>query len=75
MAEKCLANWGRFKPIQLSKLYSKVGIKKKSYKQGDGTTFNCLGWALIHKAYDSYVSTEPPEVAGTQVPEYTEVQP
>ena len=63
------------KNTQLTKLYGKVGIKKKSYKQSDGTTFNCLGWALIHKAYDAYVSTEPPEVAGTQVPEYKEVQP
>ena len=63
------------KPIQLSKLYSKVGIKKKSYKQADKTTFNCLGWELIHKAYDDYVSTESAEVVGTQVPEYTEVQP
>ena len=63
------------KNSQLTKLYGKVGIKKKSYKQSDGTTFNCLGWALIHKAYDAYVSTEPPEEAGTQVPEYTGVQP
>jgi len=63
------------KPIQLSKLYSKIGIKKKSYKQADKTTFNCLGWTLIHKAYDDYVSTESAEVAGTQVPEFTGGQP
>jgi hypothetical protein len=63
------------KPNQLSKLYSKIGIKKKSYKQPDGTVFNCLGWQKIHQAYDNYVSTESAEVAGTQVPEYTGVLP
>lgn len=30
---------------------------------------------MIHKAYDDYVSTESPEVAGTQVPEYMGGQP
>ena len=77
------------KPMQLTNLFKKLklvqtGKTRKSFKMADGRTMNGIGWDDFLKMHKQYLPDNPQdeslpdwclEGGGTQVPEYTGVQP